>query len=326
MRAITISKFGGPEVLQLVMLPEPKPAKGEVLVRVHASAINRADVLQRLGRYPAPKEAPQDIPGLEFAGEVAAVGEAVERWRPGDRVFGLAGGGAYAELLCANARCLARIPDNLSFEEAAAIPEAFITAYDAIVSQCRLAAGETVLITAVGSGVGTAAVQIASAIGARSIGTARSDDKLSRAKAFGLLTGINAGSGNFAQSVLDATAGSGVEVILELVGGPYLSEDLACAATSGRVIVVGLTGGAKAELDLGLLLRKRLTMIGTSLRARPLEQKIIATQLLSRNLCPLFAAGKLKPVIDKKFPLAEAAQAHALMESNQNFGKIVLVS
>jgi putative PIG3 family NAD(P)H quinone oxidoreductase len=325
MQAVVISQFGAPEVLQLTKVADPDAGKGEVLVAVRATAVNRADVLQRLGRYPPPKDVPQDIPGLEFAGEIVAVGAAVDGWRVGDRVFGLAGGGTYAELLAVHGRCISRIPDNLSFEQAAAVPEAFITAYDAIVSQCQLAAGETLLITAVGSGVGTAATQIAQAIGARALGTARSQDKLERAKEYGLSVGINAQSGQFAQAVLDATAGDGVNVILELVGGPYLPEDFKCVCLSGRIIVVGLTGGAKAEIELPLLLHKRLKLFGTSLRARPLEQKIVANHVLARNLVPLFAAGALKPVIDKTFPLEQAARAHAFMEDNQSFGKLILV-
>jgi NADPH2:quinone reductase len=324
MRAISITEFGGPEVLKLVETPAPRPAKGEVLVRVHGTAVNRADLLQRAGKYPAPAGVAQDIPGLEFAGEIAELGDQVSEWKVGDRVFGLASGATYAEFLCAPARGVARIPDNLSYAQAAAIPEAFITAYDAMVIQCGLAAGETVLITAVGSGVGTAAVQIAHAIGATSIGAARTEDKLKRAKELGMEHGITSEGGAFAQAVLDATAGRGVDVIVELVGGSYVAEDLKCVATKGRIVVVGLVAGAKTDFDLGLLLRKRLTVRGTTLRMRPLEEKLQAAQVLARHLVPLFTDGRLQAIIDRKFSLEDAAAAHAYVEENKNFGKVVL--
>jgi NADPH2:quinone reductase len=324
MRAISITEFGGPDVLKLVERPTPRPAKGEVLVRVHGTAVNRADLLQRAGKYPPPPGVEADIPGLEFAGEITELGEDVHDWKVGDRVFGLASGATYAEFLCAPSRGVARISENLSYAEAASIPEAFITAYDAMVIQCGLAAGETVLITAVGSGVGTAAVQIARAIGATSIGAARTLDKLEAAKKLGMAHGISSESGTFAQSVIDATAGRGVDVIVELVGGSYVAEDLKCAAPKARIIVVGLVGGAKSDFDLGLLLRKRLTVRGTTLRMRPLEEKLQAAQVLARHLVPLFADGRLQPVIDRKFRLEEAAAAHAYVEENKNFGKVVL--
>src|SRR5215471_5130308 len=249
MRAIAIPSFGGPEVLQLVERPAPQPARGEVLVRVRACGVNRADLLQRMGRYPAPPDAPADVPGLEFAGEVEAVGSAVTDVRIGQRVFGLVAGGAYAERVVVHGRALAHIPDGIDFAEAAAIPEAFITAYDAMVDQAHLAAGEVLLVSAVGSGVGTAAVQIARAIGARSIGTARTGDKLARAKALGMDDGIVPENGHFAAQVRALTAGRGVDVVLELVGGPYLNEDLACLAPRGRVMLVGLLAGASADFD-----------------------------------------------------------------------------
>jgi NADPH2:quinone reductase len=324
MRAISITKFGGPDVLKLVERPTPRPTKGEVLVRVHATAVNRADLMQRAGKYPPPAGVEADIPGLEFAGEITELGDDVHEWKVGDRVFGLASGATYAEFLCAPARGVARIPENLSYAQAAAIPEAFITAYDAMVIQCGLSAGETVFITAVGSGVGTAAVQIARAIGASSIGAARTQDKLDGAQKLGMTHGVMSDTGTFAQSVVDATMGRGVDVIVELVGGSYVAEDLKCAAPKARIIVVGLVGGAKTDFDLGLLLRKRLTVRGTTLRMRPLEEKLQAAQVLARHLAPLFADGRLEPIIDRKFPLEEAAAAHAYVEANKNFGKVVL--
>jgi NADPH:quinone reductase len=324
MRAIVITRPGGPEVLELRDVPEPQPARGEVRVHVHATAVNRADLLQRMGAYPAPPDAPADVPGLEFAGVVDALGEGVADWTLGERVFGLTGGGAYAELVLVHSRALARMPDRLSFEEGAAVPEAFITAYDAMVTQAALSAGETVLVHAVASGVGTAAVQIARAIGARSIGTSRTVKKLAQAKALGMSEGVLSEGGRFADAVLRASQGRGVDVVLELVGGSYLAEDLACTAPRGRIVLVGLLAGTRAELDLGLLLRKRLHVNGTMLRSRPLEEKIDAMQRFARHVVPLLASGQLAPVVDKVFPLPRAAEAHEYMAGSEGFGKIVL--
>ncbi|HEY2744971.1 MAG TPA: NAD(P)H-quinone oxidoreductase, partial [Polyangia bacterium] len=258
MRAIVIDAPGGPEVLQWRQVPSPEPERGEVRVRVRATAVNRADLLQRMGLYPAPADAPQQIPGLEYAGEIDAVGAGVSAWKPGDRVFGLVGGGAYAEELVTHADCVARMPDALSFTDAAAIPEVFITAWDAMVAQAGLGAGETVLINAVGSGVGTAAVQIARALSARPLGTARTAAKLARASKLGMDRGFTVENGKFADDVLRATGGRGVDVVIELVGGAYVAEDFACMSSQGRIVVVGLMAGARAELDLGLMMRKRL--------------------------------------------------------------------
>jgi NADPH2:quinone reductase len=324
MKAIVIGRFGGPEVLELREVAEPAPARGEVRVRVRATAVNRADLLQRAGAYPAPPDAPQDIPGIEFAGEIDAIGEGVADLAPGDRVFGLCGGGAYAEALVVHGRALARIPDGLSFTDAAAVPEAFITAWDAMVAQARLGAGERVLIHAAGSGVGTAAVQIARAVGARSVGTARTRGKLEQARALGLDDAVLVEGGGFAAAVMAATGGHGADVVLELVGGAYLGEDLACVAPRARIVLVGLLAGARAELDLARMLHKRVQVIGTVLRSRPLEEKIVAAQQLARHLAPLFARGALRPVVDRVLPLAQAAAAHAHVASNAGFGKVVL--
>lgn len=326
MKAVVIPRFGGPEVLALREVPTPLPERGEIRVRVRATAVNRADLLQRAGAYPAPPDAPRDIPGLEFAGEIDAVGEGVLDLAVGDRVMGLCGGGSYAEAIVVPARLAVRIPSRLSFVEAAAVPEAFITAWDALVDQARLAAGETVLIPAIGSGVGLAGLQIAVAIGARAIGTARTAEKLDRARAFGLAEGddIVVPNGVFAPDVLRATGGHGVDVVLELVGGDYLAEDLACLREKGRIVLVGLMGGHRVDLDLGQVLRKRVHIIGTMLRARAVEEKIAAVQRLDRHVVPLLARGALKPVVDRTFPLANAAEAHVYMASNGSFGKLVL--
>jgi putative PIG3 family NAD(P)H quinone oxidoreductase len=324
MRAIVITTPGGPEVLSLRDVPSPVPQRGEARVRIRATAVNRADLLQRMGAYPPPPDAPRDIPGLELAGEVDAIGELVTAVKVGDRVFGLAGGGTYAEQVTVPERTLARIPEGLSFNEAASIPEAFITAYDAMVTQAGLAAGETVLIHAAGSGVGTAAVQIARAIGAFSIGTARTAAKLDRARPMGIGDAVVVENGKFAERVNEITGGRGVDVVVDLIGGAYVAEDLACVATRGRIVVVGLLGGTRADVDLGMLMRKRVELRGTMLRSRPLEEKIQAANALARNLAPLFATRVLEPVIDKVFPLAKAGEAHAYVASNEGFGKVVL--
>jgi NADPH:quinone reductase len=321
MKAVVITRFGGPEVLQVEERPVPEPGRGEVRVRVRATAVNRADLLQRQGKYPAPPDAPADIPGLEFAGEVEKVGALVDDLKVGDRVFGLAGGGSYAEQIVVHARTVAHIPRGLPFTEAAAVPEAFITAWDAAVTQAGLTAGETVLIHAVGSGVGTAAVQIARAIGARSIGTARTAHKLDQARALGLDVAIPVVEGRFAQAVRDA---GGADVVLELVGGDYLAQDLLCVAPRGRIMLIGTMAGAQAQLELGTILRRRLTIRGTVLRARPLEEKIAAVQTFARHVVPLLARGVLRPVVDQVWPLAAAAQAHAHLAANEGFGKVVL--
>jgi putative PIG3 family NAD(P)H quinone oxidoreductase len=321
MRAIAISRPGGPDVLQLVDRPLPEPSRGEVRVRVRAAAVNRADLLQRMGAYPAPPDAPADIPGLELAGEVDAIGPGVERLTVGDRVFGLVGGGAYAEAIVTHERALARIPARLSFEEAAAVPEAFITAHDAIVGQAGLAGGECLLVHAVGSGVGTAAVQLGRALGAYVIGTARTADKLERARALGLDAGVVPQGGRFAEAVGEHGAPA---VVLELVGGGYVDEDIRCIAPLGRVVLVGLLAGARHEVDLALVLRKRARIFGTVLRARPLEEKIAVMRVFESQVVPMLERGKLEPVIDAVLPLEEAAAAHARMASNAGFGKLVL--
>ncbi len=331
MRAIVISRFGGPDVLELRDVPAPEPSAGQVRVRIRASAVNRADLLQRMGAYPPPRDAPPDIPGLEIAGEVEAVGPGVFELVPGDRVYGVVGGGAYAESVVVHARTLAKMPAGLDdFAKAAALPEAFVTAYDAMVSQGGLAAGDTLLVHAVGSGVGTAAVQIARAIGARSIGTARTAEKLEKARALGMSDGIvpetKDGAPLFADRVKELTAGRGADVTLELVGGAYVPESLASLAEKGRLVLVGLMAGTRADVDLALVLRRRLRVFGTVLRARPLEEKILAAQVLERNLGPLFASGACVPVVDRVFPLEKAAAAHEYVASNEGFGKVVLTT
>lgn len=324
MRAIVIREPGGPEVLEIQDVPAPEPSRGEVRVRVRATAVNRADILQRLGHYPAPAGSPVRIPGIEIAGEVDALGEGVQELRLGDRVLGLVGGGGYAEQVVLHARGLARLGERMAFTDAAAIPEAFLTAWDAVVSQAQLSAGETLLVHAAGSGVGTAAVQIANAIGATAIGTARTRDKLLRVPGLAPASGICVKDGTFAAQVLAQTGGRGVDVILDLVGGAYIAQDLDCITTLGRIVVVGIIGGSEATVDLGALLRKRALLRGTMLRSRPLEEKILLAQTLERRLLPLFALGRLRPVVDRVLRLEEAPQAHRLVQSNETLGKVVL--
>ena len=321
MRAIAITKPGGPDVLTLVDRPRPEPARGEVRVRVRATAINRADLLQRMGAYPAPADAPPDIPGLEFAGEVEALGPGVERLAVGDRVFGLVGGGSYAEAVVSHERAVAKIPEGLSFEHAAAVPEAFITAHDAIVGQAGLRGGETLLVHAVGSGVGTAAVQLGRALGVCVIGTARTADKLERAKPLGMFAGVVPEGNKFADAVRRHGEPS---VVLELVGGPYVDEDIRTVPVLGRIVLVGLLAGARNEIDLGGILRKRLRIFGTVLRARPLEEKIAAMRSFEAHVVPLLQRGLITPVIDAVMDLDAAAAAHERMASNVGFGKIIL--
>jgi NADPH:quinone reductase len=321
MKAIAITKPGGPDVLALVDRPLPEPSRGEVRVRVRATAVNRADLLQRMGAYPAPSDAPVDIPGLEFAGEVDALGPGVERLAVGDRVFGLVGGGGYGEAIVSHERAVAKIPDGLPFEQAAAIPEAFITAHDAMVSQAGLCGGETLLVHAVGSGVGTAAVQLGRALGVQVIGTARTADKLERARALGMAAGVVAQAGKFADAVRKHGEPS---VVLELVGGPYLDEDIRVVQVLGRIVLVGLLAGGRTEVDLGGILRKRIRVFGTVLRARPLEEKIAAMRSFEAHVVPLLQRGLIAPVIDTVMDLDAAAAAHERMASNAGFGKIVL--
>lgn len=324
MRAVVITEPGGPEVLELQKVKIRDPGRGEIRVQVRAAGVNRADLLQRRGLYPPPPGWPVNIPGLEYAGAVEAVGEAVELWKVGDRVMGLVGGGGYAEFVVVQEREALAIPPLLSFEEAAAVPEVFITAHDALFTQMRLELGERLLIHAVGSGVGTAALQLAKAAGATVIGTSRAEWKLERATDYGLDVLINTSEHHFPEMVKQATAGSGVHVVLDLVGGPYLAGNIESLAEKGRMIVVGLSAGRTAELDLGAVLRKRLCIIGTSLRFRPLEEKIEAVRAFDHDVGSLLATGQVRPIIDCVFPLEETADAHRHMEADSNFGKIVL--
>jgi putative PIG3 family NAD(P)H quinone oxidoreductase len=328
MKAVTITSFGGVEGLEIRDVPDAPPASlDRVRVRVHAAGLNRADILQRLGRYPAPPGYPQEIPGIEFAGEVTEVGDEVRTWKIGDRVFGIIGGGGQAEFVTVPENHLARIPDNLDWAEAAAIPEVFMTAHDALFTQCELMAGEHVLIHAAGSGVGTAAIQLVKAAGAFAYGTSRTADKLERARELGLVSSVVTGSDpmKFVQAAKDWTGGAGVQVVLDLVGAAYLEANLKSLVTRGRLIFVGTTSGSKAEIDYAIVMSKRLRVMGTSLRTRPAEEKATATRLFSQQVVPLLATGAVLPVMDKVFKMEEVRAAHQRIESNESFGKVVLL-
>ena len=324
MKAVIITRPGGPEVLKLEDRPKPEPGAGQIRVRVRASALNRADILQRQGNYPVPPGAPADISGMEYVGEVDALGPSATLWKIGDRVMGIVGGGGHAEYLCVHEREAMPVPKGMSWEDAAAIPEAFLTAYDALFNRLELRTGETLLIHAVGSGVGTAGLQIAHVAGARVIGTARTAGKLERAKQLGLDVGIDASRGDWPAQVESAIGAERVQALMDLVGGSYLEGNLRVLALRGRIVVVGLTAGATAQFNMGLLLRKRLTIVGTVLRARPLEEKIALARDFSERGVPLFEDGRFKPVVDRVVPFEEIRTAHQLMESNKTFGKIVL--
>lgn len=325
MKAIVIPEYGAPEVLILREIPDPAPGPEDIVVRVRATALNRADLLQRRGLYPQPGPKPEfEVPGLEFAGDVVARGSRVTGWAEGDRVMGLLAGGGYAERVVVHERLASRIPANLSFEDAAAVPEAFITAHDALV-QCSLVCGESVLVHAAGSGVGTAAIQVAKAMGASIVlGTAGSAAKLAAARELGLDVGIDYKTENFAERVAEATAKRGVDVLIDFVGASYLESNIRSLAEKGRMVVVGLMGGFSGDLPLGMLMQKRLTVRGTLLRSRSLEEKAAATRAFEKSVLPHLASGRIRAVVDKVFALAEAAEAHRLMEANANFGKIVL--
>jgi NADPH:quinone reductase len=324
MKAIIITRPGGTEVLEVQERPMPEPGLGQIRVRVRASALNRADLMQREGNYPVPPGVPADISGMEYAGEVDALGPSATLWKVGDRVMGIIGGGGHAEYLCVHEREAMPVPKGMSWEDAAAIPEVFLTAYDALFNRLALRTGETLLIHAVGSGVGTAALQIARVAGARVVGTARSPEKLERAKKLGLDVAIDASRGDWVAQVEAAVGVARVHAVVDLVGGNYLEGNMRVLALRGRIVVVGLTAGATTPFNMGVLLVKRLTLVGTTLRSRPLEEKIAVARDLSEYIVPLFDAGRLKPVIDRVFPFSEIRAAHELMESNKTFGKIVL--
>jgi NADPH:quinone reductase len=321
-RAIVLTEHGGPEVLAVAEIPDPVPGPDEVLVEIAATALNRADLLQRRGFYPGP---PMDheVPGMEFAGRVAALGSRVTAWSVGDEVMGIVGGGAYAELITTHERQVMPVPASIPVADAAAIPEVFITAWDALVLQGGLTSGRVALVHAGGSGVGTAAIQIAKAIGAR-IAVTASTSKVDRCRELGADVVVDYTRDDFVAAAKDLSAGRGVDVVLDVIGGDYLARNLDALAVGGRIVQVGVMGDANAAMPLGALLPKRAAIIGTVLRARPIEEKIAITQQFGREMLPLFDSGALVPVIDSRYSLEAIADAHRHMEANANVGKILV--
>ncbi len=326
MKTVYIDQFGSIDDIEIREISSSEiEHPTQVLVRVHAAGLNRADLLQVLGKYPPPPGYSPNIPGLEFAGEIVAVGSEVDRWKIGDRVFGITAGEAQAEYLLIYENLLSKIPDGLSFTEAAAVPEAFVTAHDAIFTHGDLKQNESLLIHAVGSGVGLAALQLAKSKGAFVIGTSRTKDKLDKCKQLGLDVAITTGDKiDFADEVNQATNGRGVDVILDLVGAAYFQQDLASLNLKGRLLLVGLTSGATAEFDLRVALQKRLNIIGTVLRSRSVEEKAAAVEKFADEVVPLFENGTIKPNLDRVFPLKDVREAYQYLASNKSFGKVVL--
>jgi NADPH:quinone reductase len=314
-------------VLEIRTVGKPLINDEQVLVRVRASSLNRADLLQCQGKYPPPPGFLAEIPGMEFAGEVAEVGSSVRRWKPGQRVFGLIGGGAHAEYVVTYEHLLAEIPANLDWAEAAAVPEVFITAQDALWTQANLRPGENVLIHAVGSGVGLAAIQLARAIQAVPYGTSRTADKIEKAKPLGLEDGLvlRQNFNDLPAATEKWTAGKGINVLLDLVGGAYVKASQKVMAHQGRMILVGTVAGGSYELDAKYVMSKRLQIRGTVLRARSLEEKMAATRLFAAEVVPLLARGVFKPNLDSVFSISKIGKAHERLESNETFGKVVVV-
>ena len=324
MKAITRTGDGGPEVLILDDVPPPpKPTDTQLLVDVKATALNRADLIQRRGGYPPPP-GESDILGLEIAGKVSGIGKTVTGFNEGDRVFGLVGGGGYAEQAVIDYRMAICIPEKWSFEDAAAIPEVFFTANENIFTLGRLTQGETILIHAGGSGVGTAGIQIANHAGARVFVTAGTSNKIDNCKKLGATEGINYKQSDYVTEIQRLTDGEGVDVVLGFIGAPYLARNLEILKTKGRLLQVGLMGGSTAEIDLGTVMRKRLQIIGSVMRPQSLQEKIAITQRFVDRWLPKLMDGTLRPVIDTVYPLTQAREAHEYMEANRNFGKIIL--
>jgi len=322
-RAVRIREPGGPDVLELCTIEVPEPGPGQLLVAVAASALNRADLLQRRGLYPAPPGVPADVPGLEYSGRVSALGPGVTSFAIGDPVMGIVSGGGYATQLVVHEREAIPVPAGMALRDAAAIPEAFMTAYDALTLQAELRGGERVLIHAIASGVGTAALQLARSAGARVLGSSRTASKLERCRdQIAPFDAILVEEGRFAAAVRDRVGG--VDVILDLIGAAYLEENIAALAPRGRMVVIGLMGGVKAALPLGSLLRDRLRIQGSVLRTRALEEKAALARVFADRVVPLFEAGALRPIVDAVFPMEQVREAHEKMKNNATCGKIVL--
>src|SRR5438128_11582523 len=311
MRAVVITKPGGPEVLEIEDVETPEPTGDYVRVRIRAAGLNRADLSQRAGHYPAPAGSPGNIPGLEFAGEVDAVGPLVRMWKPGQRVMGLAGGGGQAEYILTHEGLLVEIPDNLDFVQAAGVPEVFMTAHDALFTHAGLQMGERLLVHAVGSGVGTAAIQLAHVAGVTTFGTSRTLSKLEKAKELGLDFGLS--NKNFADEVKRLTDGKGVHVVLDFIGAAYLEQNLEALTTWGRGVFLATMGGFQANVNLGMLMSRRISMRGVTLRTRILEEKLAVTRRFTTSVLPLLASGKVRPIIDHVYPLEKIKKTHRVI-------------
>jgi putative PIG3 family NAD(P)H quinone oxidoreductase len=323
MRAVVIAEPGGPDVLSLEEVPDPIPAPAEVLVSIAAAGVNRADLMQRQGFYPPPPGAPP-YPGLECSGVVTAVGAEVSGWRPGDEVCALLAGGGYAEQVAVPAVQVLPVPETVTVPEAAALPEVACTVYANVFMAAGLKPGETILVHGGASGIGTMAIQLARARDARVACTAGTAEKLQRCRDLGAELAIDYNSEDFTAAVADFTAGRGADVILDIIGGAYLQKNIASLAVGGRLVVIGLQGGSTGELDLGTMLRRRLTVHAASLRARPVAEKAVVVAAVRDNVWPLIAAGHVRPVIDTVLPLADAPKAHRQMEAGNHVGKILL--
>ena len=323
MRAVVLRSHGGPEVLAIEEVDQPVPGPDDVLVAIRATALNRADILQRMGGYPDPRRGLSlEIPGLEFSGIVSAVGDRVTMWKPGDRVMAIEAGGGYAEFICVHERQLMAVPTSVSVADAAAIPEVFLTAWDALVVQGGLTSGRWALVHAGASGVGTAAIQIAKAIGAR-IAVTCSAGKMDACRSLGADLVIERSPHVWA-SELTSSVPVGVDVVLDVVGGDEVDRNLRVVATKGTIVQVGLMGGGSTNVNVGLLLTKRVRWIGTTLRARPIEEKAALTRRFAAEMLPLFETGRLRPIIDRRYPLERIAEAHEAMGANANTGKILI--
>ena len=323
MRAVVITKHGAPEVLSVIDIDKPQPSANEILVKVRATSLNRADLMQRMGFYPDPFPGKQEVPGLEFAGTVDLCGSAAKVWQSGDQVMGIVSGGAYAEYLVVHENQVMRVPSKVGLDDAGAIPEVFITAWDALVCQGNLQSGGWALVHAGASGVGTAAIQICKAIGANVVVTC-SSGKRDACLALGADIAVDYRTEDFVEVCNKATNSHGVNVVLDVIGGEYLNRNVATLALKGTIVQVGLMGGASTPFNISALMPKRARLIGTVLRPRPLEEKIAVTQRFISEMLPMFETGKLRPVIDSRYKLENISAAHSYMETNASTGKIII--
>jgi putative PIG3 family NAD(P)H quinone oxidoreductase len=325
MHAVVITEPGEPEVLQWLEVPDPVPGPGEVVIDIAAGGVNRADLMQRQGLYPPPPGAPT-YPGLECSGRIRAVGDGVTDWRPGDEVCALLAGGGYAEQVLVPAGQVLPVPPDVSLTTAAAFPETACTVYANVFLLAGLKAGETLLVHGGGSGIGTMAIQLGKAFGARVACTAGSEQKLARCRELGADITVNYRDTDFAETLLDATGGAGADVILDIMGASYLARNLAALATDGRLVIIGRQGGSRAELDLGVLQGKRASVHATTLRSRPAEQKAKVVAAVRDSVWPLIGTGQVKAVIDRELPMTQAPQAHRAMAASEHIGKILLLT